>query len=233
METTGTTLSTTLIKKTWGAAGWQAGHEPAVCLYSPESQPDPGLHPKQCGQQGEGGDPAPLLWAVRPHLEYCIQMWRQYRRDMDLYMSRGGSQNDPVMEHLSYKGRLRELGLCREIWERPFGIQREGGRLFVRVCGDRTRENGFKMKEERIKLVRKILPKIRKKFLYYKSGKTLSQVAQRYEGCLIFTLKVRLDGDRSTWWSCRCTCSLQRSWAFQALSNSNDSVILWFYIGEC
>lgn len=54
------------------------------------------------------------------------------------------------------------------------------------------------MKEERIKLVRKILPKIRKKFLYYKSGKTLSQVAQRYEGCLIFTLMVRLDGDRST-----------------------------------
>lgn len=78
------------------------------------------------------------------------------------------------------------------------GCKKEGGRLFVRVCGDRTRENGFKMKEERIKLVRKILPKIRKKFLYYKSGKTLSQVAQRYEGCLIFTLKVRLDGDRST-----------------------------------
>ena len=27
----------------------------------PESQPYPGLHQKKCGQQGRGGDPAPLL----------------------------------------------------------------------------------------------------------------------------------------------------------------------------
>ena len=34
-----------------------------MCPCSPESQPDPGLHQKKRGQQGEGGDPAPLLCA--------------------------------------------------------------------------------------------------------------------------------------------------------------------------
>jgi len=32
-----------------------AAHESAVCPRSPESQPYPGLHPKQSGQQGEWG----------------------------------------------------------------------------------------------------------------------------------------------------------------------------------
>ena len=34
-----------------------------MCSHSSESHPDPGLHQKQHGQQGEGGDPAPLLCA--------------------------------------------------------------------------------------------------------------------------------------------------------------------------
>lgn len=38
-----------------------AGHEPAMCPRNPESQLYPGLHQKQCGQQGDGGDPASLL----------------------------------------------------------------------------------------------------------------------------------------------------------------------------
>ena len=51
---------------------------------------------------------------VRPHLEYCIQMWRpQRRRDMDLLecMQRRATKMIQGMEHLSYKDRLRELGL--------------------------------------------------------------------------------------------------------------------------
>ena len=32
-----------------------------LCTHSPESQPYPGLHQKQRGQQAEGGDSAPLL----------------------------------------------------------------------------------------------------------------------------------------------------------------------------
>jgi len=36
----------------------------------------------------------------------------------------------------------------------------------------------------------------------------------------------------STWWSCRCPCSLQGDWARWLLklpSNSNNSMFLWFY----
>ena len=51
---------------------------------------------------------------VRPHLEYCIQMWSpQYRRDMDLleHVQRRTTEMIHGMEHFSYKDRLRELGL--------------------------------------------------------------------------------------------------------------------------
>ncbi|GAB0190978.1 mitochondrial enolase superfamily member 1 [Grus japonensis] len=51
---------------------------------------------------------------VRPHLEYCVQLWGpQYRRDIELF---GASPEEATklirgLEHLSYEDRLRELGL--------------------------------------------------------------------------------------------------------------------------
>ena len=80
---------------------------------SPDSQSYPGLHPEQHGQQGEGGDPAPLLCALRPHLEHCVQMGSpQYRRDMELLecVQRRIIKMVPGMGHLSCKDRLREVG---------------------------------------------------------------------------------------------------------------------------
>ena len=68
------------------------------------------------------------------------------------------------MEHLSCENRLRELGLCslekRKLQgdliaacQCPKGIYRkEGDRLFSRVCGDRARGNGLKLKEGRFSL---------------------------------------------------------------------------------
>ena len=72
---------------------------------------------------------------------------------------------------------------------------------------------------------------LRIKFFYTKSGEALAHVAQRGGECPILgdVQGVRLDGALSTWWRCRCPCSLQDSWTRWPLripSNSNDSVLL-------
>ena len=59
------------------------------------------------------------------------------------------------------------------------GCKKEGDRLFSRVCCDRTRGNGFKPKEVRIRL------DIRKIFFMIRVSEALAQVAQRGGGCPI------------------------------------------------
>jgi len=68
------------------------------------------------------------------------------------------------MEHIFYKDRLKEMGLVRLERRRPWedlaetfqyvkgGYKKEGSRLFSRTCFDRTRGNGFKLKEGRFSL---------------------------------------------------------------------------------
>jgi len=76
-----------------------------MCPHSPESQPYPGLHPKKSGQQGKGGDPAPLLCTgeaspgvLHPDVESSVQ-------------ERHGPVGVHPEEGLSYEDRLRELEL--------------------------------------------------------------------------------------------------------------------------
>ncbi|GAB0203512.1 hypothetical protein GRJ2_002816800 [Grus japonensis] len=113
---------------------------------------------------------------VRPHLEYCIQLWglqRVQRRAMK--MTRG-------LEHLPYEDRLRELGLFSLEKRRLQGdliaafqyLKGPTGKLeglFTRAWSDRMRGNGFKLREGRFRLKEEIF--------HCEGGETLEQVAQR------------------------------------------------------
>ncbi|KGL86516.1 hypothetical protein N301_00212, partial [Charadrius vociferus] len=120
---------------------------------------------------------------MRPHLEYCIQLWSpQHKKDMDLLerVQRKAMRMIRGLEHLSYEERLRELGLFslekRRLWGDLIvafqlwgdlivafqylkgAYRRAGEGLFTRACSDRTTGNGFKLEKGRFRL------NIRKKF---------------------------------------------------------------------
>ena len=91
------------------------------------------------------------------------------------------------MEHLSYEERLSELGLFSLAKTRLRGhiiaafqylkgaYKKDGDKVFSRARCNRTRGNGFKLKEGRFR------SDVRKKISYNEGGEMLEQVAQR--GC--------------------------------------------------
>ena len=129
---------------------------------------------------------------VRPHLEYCIQIWGpQYKKDRELLerVQRRATELIRGLEQLPYKDRLRELGLFSLEKRRLQGhliaafqylkgaYKQEGSQLFTRVDNGRTRGNDFQLKEGRFRYNGEVL--------YYESGEVLVQAAQRGCGCPI------------------------------------------------
>ena len=139
-------------------------------------------------------------------------------------------------EGLSYEDRLRELELfslekrrlqgdLRVAFQYLIeGYRKEGDRFFSRVCCDSTREKDFKLKEGRFWLdVRKQLFTARVERHWHRLPRELHPWRNSRLGWL---------GLWAPLCSCRCPCSLQRSWTGWPLRvpfNAGHSAVLWFY----
>ena len=171
---------------------------------------------------------------VRPHLEYCVQLWRpSTRRTWSCWSrSRGGPQRwsegwniSPVRKGWESWGcsAWRREG-CWEALEQPSSTYRKHGEnIFSRACCNRTRNNSFKLRESIFRL------DIRKKFFTVRVMKHWNRLPREVvEAPSLETFKARLDGALS---NLVYLCSLQGCWARWPLnvpSNPKHSMILWF-----
>ncbi|KAK4815902.1 hypothetical protein QYF61_009953 [Mycteria americana] len=136
-------------------------------------------------------------------LDCCVQLWSPWhRKDMELLERIQGRATKMIrgMEHLSYEDRLRELGLFSLEKRRLRGdliaafrylkgaYRKDGDRVFNKGCCDRTRSNGFKLREGRLRL------DLRKTFFTVRVEKHWNRLPREVvEAPSLETFKVRLE----------------------------------------
>lgn len=150
-------------KQSWGevlvdVVGHGAWHDLVMYTCSTESQLHPGLHPK--GWSAVWGTLICLSVHTWSYPESYVQLRSQWRKDRDLLEQAHWRSTKLIsgLEHLSYRDRLRELGLFSPKKRRLQGtlghIPVPGGGYkrsvqghFKRACSGRTRENGFELEK--------------------------------------------------------------------------------------